>query len=43
MNKGNHYSLILLANYYNVNIKVYDFSDKDNVRTYIFNSKLKKV
>ena len=40
---GNHYSLILLANYYNVNIKVYDFSDKDNVRTYIFNSKEKSI
>ena len=40
---GNHYSLILLANYYNVNIKVYDFSDKDNFRTYIFNSKEKSI
>lgn len=36
---GNHYSLILLSNYYNVNIKVYDFLNKDNVRTYIFNPK----
>lgn len=36
---GNHYSLILLSNYFNVNIIVYDFDDKNNVRNYVFNPK----
>ena len=40
---GNHYSLILLSNYYNVNISVYDYIDKDNVRNYTFKPKEKST
>ena len=40
---GNHYSLILLSNYYNVNISVYDYVDKDNIRNYTFKPKEKST
>jgi hypothetical protein len=36
---GNHYSLILLANFYNVNIIIYEFRNIDDVRKYKINVK----